>query len=226
MDSPLRPDSATTRDHQMARNYVATSLAPRVHALHPWLTHRHMRGTLQETDNPPLHLAQPAQLALPQNQHLPSKPPELGQVAGVPLDITLQFCSPVMGPGCWYSPATAPITGVLVPEAPMHENRLLARPERQVRLARKVLAMQPVAIPQAMHKAANQHLRLRVLAFDRAHHGAPGFRHVKPKRAAFDRWRCHRSRRKVFVRTHHLPRPMNRGATTQSFAAASTPCGQ
>lgn len=58
---------------------------------------------------------------------------------------------------------------VLMPKAPMHENRFTTRDKRQVWATWKIAAMESEASPKAMHHTANEHFGLGIFGSDRPH---------------------------------------------------------
>lgn len=82
--------------------------------------------------------------ALPHLHHLPSAPPQSGDVAPVPFDIALQLWFPVGGPGLRNPPIGAAL--VLVPEAAMHKNYFLSRRKNNVGDSGEIAPVQAVAV--------------------------------------------------------------------------------
>lgn len=58
---------------------------------------------------------------------------------------------------------------MLMPETAVDKDCLLSANERQVRFPRKVLAVEPIPIAEAMHQPAHKKLRLHSFAPDRPH---------------------------------------------------------
>lgn len=93
-------------------------------------------------------------LALPDDQHRPPSFRQRLAVGLVPDLIALQLRPPVVQPALRL--AGPPATFVLVPEAAVHEDRLPPAHERDVRFARKVLPVQPVAVACSAQDLPNQ----------------------------------------------------------------------
>jgi len=67
-----------------------------------------------------------------------------------------------------------PLAPVLMPEAPVNEDDLAARSEREVGSSRQVLPVQSVALAHRMHEPPHHHLGLGVLPLVGLHHLAGG----------------------------------------------------
>lgn len=61
---------------------------------------------------------------------------------------------------------------MLMPETSVNKNYLFPSREDQIRLARKVFPVQPVAVAHAMDKFPDHHFRLHAFAADGLHVGA------------------------------------------------------
>lgn len=96
-------------------------------------------------------------LTLPNYQGRPSSGGQLDQVAGVtyhvPIQLPIPIVRPRLRPGCRFA------AGMLMPEAPMHEQRHAAAWKHQVRNARKVPIMEPEAQASGVEKAPHDHFR-------------------------------------------------------------------
>lgn len=67
------------------------------------------------------------------------------------------------------------LAGVAVPEASVNEDDLLLLDEHKIWATRKGETMQAKPIAESVHERPHDHLWLRVLAFDCAHHARSFF---------------------------------------------------
>lgn len=111
-------------------------------------------------------------LALPDDQDLPPHGPEPCQIIGIALDIARELASPVAEIGLRRASILAGLLGMLVPEAPVHENHLAPGPEYKIGLAGKIMGMKAVSKPHPMYERPHDHFRLHVLIADTRHIGA------------------------------------------------------
>lgn len=107
-----------------------------------------------------------AMRSFPNHQHSPARGFQFLPGLPVPFDIAGELDLPVFAIGRRH-PAVPAI--VLVPEAAVDEDHRASRSEDQVRLARQVLAVQPVPVAQAVDQTADDHLGLHALTLDASH---------------------------------------------------------
>lgn len=102
--------------------------------------------------------------ALPDHEHLPAQLQETGAVLAVAFLVTLQLGCPVATIRLrMIGPLTAWIR-MAVPKAPVNEQDLSPTGKDQIGTPWQVVSVEPVAIPHAVHQAADHKLRFRVLA--------------------------------------------------------------
>ena len=109
------------------------------------------------------------EFAFPHHENLPLEGFELGAHLGVALLVPLKFWKPVFEPGL-RGPAIAAF--VCMPETAVHEYHLPSGWKDKIRFTRKIPAMEPIAIPEAVQAPPNRPFRSSVPSPDRLHRPA------------------------------------------------------
>lgn len=110
------------------------------------------------------------QLALPDDDDAPAQSSERGLIASIPLDVAIEFLSPIVAARLRHG--GAPATGVPMPEAPVDENSGAPRREAEVRPARQPVVVQHVAEAETMQRGTHNHLCAGIGAANARHDGA------------------------------------------------------
>lgn len=88
-------------------------------------------------------------------------------MAGVALDVALQFRDPIFGSGAGNPPV--PAIGMLVPKAPVNEDDAFPTAERKIGLAGQVLDVESVPISELRDEPPDDEFRSCVLAPNSTH---------------------------------------------------------
>lgn len=91
-------------------------------------------------------------------------------VAGIAHYVSLELGHPVLRSARRDAAFSAP--GVLVPKATVYENHFFPRWKNKIRLAGKIMTMEPEAKSEAMGQRPDNHFRPSVFCPDRRHIGA------------------------------------------------------
>lgn len=118
------------------------------------------------------------QLAFPDDKHLPAGSLEVCDVASVTLNVAGELRVPVVLPRSRQGGRTAAWVGMLVPEAPMHEDNLSAPWKDEIGPSRQIIAVKSESIAEPMGEATDLDLRLRVRAANRNHRAPPALGHT------------------------------------------------
>jgi len=110
-----------------------------------------------------------ARFAFPDDQHMPAGRFECRDARRIALFVPRQLRQPIAFIGTRRAAVAAGRIIVAVPETPMHEDRLTGGVENQVRFARQVFPVKPVAVSKTMREPAHGEFRLHAFAFDAAH---------------------------------------------------------
>lgn len=109
-------------------------------------------------------------LALPYDQDAPSHLLQQDPRLLIARSVPRQLWDPILEPGFGCPRETTPI--VLVPEAPVNENRRSMPRKNEIRCAGKVPAIKPEAESHRMDEPPNNHLWLRIHLANTPHMGA------------------------------------------------------
>jgi hypothetical protein len=109
-------------------------------------------------------------LALPNYKNAPAIAGKRLQVLSVPRLVAIQLGQPIVKPGLRQSAAL----GVAMPETTVHEDDRMARRENEVRFAREIAAVKPIAKAKRVNETANEHFRLSVFSANARHALAAG----------------------------------------------------
>lgn len=120
-------------------------------------------------------------IAFPDRHDAPPEPLKVGNRPPVPLDVLGELVGPEYDSGFWRRAFGAP--DVTVPETAVHEYRYSPSGKGEIRRARKIAPVQPIAKAEPMDQLSDLHLGLRVLA--------PDPRHVLGSRDRGDAFRLH-----------------------------------
>src|SRR5207237_1415260 len=105
--------------------------------------------------------------ALPDDERLPARVLERGEIPRITIDVPLSLAAPELGVRCRRDRAEA--TGVDVPVAAVDEDYFAALAKDEIRPPRQYARVQAIAKPERVHEPPNAHLRLRVLGPDALH---------------------------------------------------------
>ena len=108
-----------------------------------------------------------ADLALPKYEDLPAGRNESFHVFLVSLHVASEFWNPIFGPRT--RKPTFPAFSMLMPKAAMNKNGPFQSSKHDIRFARKILGVEPVAEAERVQKLTDGDFRLGVLRFDPAH---------------------------------------------------------
>lgn len=106
-------------------------------------------------------------LALPDDQHLPSKPPQRRSMQAVSFSVAIQLRVPISG--MRLGPAAAAIAGMQVPKTPVDEDDFPQPGKHEIGLARQAANVQTIPISHAVDHSANDHFRSGVFSLHRRH---------------------------------------------------------
>src|SRR5579871_169962 len=121
-------------------------------------------------EKPPYPRAQSGripELAFPDGQHLPPPARERPLVPLIAHLVSLKLRYPEVQSG--FREPRERASRVPVPEAAMHENNLPSQPEDEIRTARQIPVVKPVAIAERVDKIADPQFRARVLGAHARH---------------------------------------------------------
>lgn len=108
------------------------------------------------------------EIALPYGQYAPSAAYKLLLGTPISFHIAEKLLSPKLLSS--FGQSSEPAAFMVVPEASMDENTGPETRQNKVRAARKILAMQPKAIPPGMQKFSYDHFGLGIPTSDAGHH--------------------------------------------------------
>ena len=129
-----------------------------------------IRSVTQESDQTLLEFVSVACLTFPDCENVPAEAFEFATIGGIPRLVPLKLLTPECQP-C--PGGAAPVLATMsMPEAAMYKDDFATRWKNEVGTAREAPSLQPVAISEAVYKAANCKFRLRMCAMNSRHAAA------------------------------------------------------
>ena len=146
------------------RGHCSPELASERSEASGWLT--------KEADDLRLKALLPLEFTFPNDKGHPAKGFEGSASGSVSSFVPVDLIRPVFSIMLRHTSAASAV--MPVPETPVHEDHFVRSRKHQIRLARKIPSVQPVAKTIRENNPANRHLRRCVFAFHRLH-GPPSY---------------------------------------------------